>query len=205
MSDLINIEYLKSNTEVIPLSTAIIALLGLLATTIFRAVLDWIVNKRKIKAEVISKSRVEWIQDVRSLTGEYINDAQYFTTFIFSLPYYRQNMNKDELNDELNIRHSKFLSTKHKLTMYFPIYSNIEHVEKEKINKENKDINDIIHNMYLDIKRFSDYVIKENKLEGFVAKNKGDQNTFIEKHYNLLNLNMSTYLKKEWIMAKKNK
>ncbi|HAL08927.1 MAG TPA: hypothetical protein DCO67_03045 [Staphylococcus sp.] len=163
MCDLFNIEYLKSNTEVIPLSTAIIALLGLLATTIFRAVLDWIVNKSKIKAEVISKSRVEWIQDVRSLTGEYINDAQYLTTFIFSYPYYIKNKDKEIIIDELNIRHNKLLSTMHKITMYFPEYNNIEDVKNEKININNQEINNIIQNMYQDIKKFSDYVVKKIK------------------------------------------
>ncbi|PTJ70104.1 hypothetical protein, partial [Mammaliicoccus sciuri] len=71
MLDLFNIEYLKNNVEVIPLSTAALALLGLLFTTIFKAVLEWRVNKAKIKADVISKSRVDWIQDIRKVFSEY--------------------------------------------------------------------------------------------------------------------------------------
>lgn len=71
MEDLFNIEYLKNNVEVIPLSTAIIALFGLLITTLLKLFLELVVNKKKIKADVISKSRVEWIQDIRAVFSEY--------------------------------------------------------------------------------------------------------------------------------------
>ncbi|MBG9204740.1 hypothetical protein H0243_03045 [Staphylococcus sciuri] len=71
MEDLFNIEYLKNNVEVIPLSTAIFALFGLLITTFLKMFLELVVNKKKIKADVISKSRVEWIQDIRAVFSEY--------------------------------------------------------------------------------------------------------------------------------------
>ena len=205
MSDLFNIEYLKNNVEIIPLSTAAVALFGLLITTVVKVLLELVVNKMKIKADVISKSRVDWIQDVRALTGEYINDAQYFTNYIFSYPYYIQTKDKEVVIDELNIRHNKLLSTKNKLTMYFPEYNDLKDIENEKINKNNQVINNIIQNMYGDLKKYSDYVVNNNKVEGFTADIGKDGNSFIEEHYKLLNLNMSTYLKKEWIRAKKNK
>lgn len=71
MYDLVNIEYLKNNVELIPLSTAVIALSGLILTTVIKVLLDLVVNKMKIKADVISKSRVEWIQDMREVFSEY--------------------------------------------------------------------------------------------------------------------------------------
>ncbi|WP_347285873.1 hypothetical protein [Mammaliicoccus sciuri] len=71
MFDLFNIEYLKNNVELIPLSTAALALTGLIITTFLKLFLELVVNKKKIKADVISKSRVEWIQDIRSVFSEY--------------------------------------------------------------------------------------------------------------------------------------
>ncbi|WP_436865216.1 hypothetical protein [Mammaliicoccus sciuri] len=142
MLDLFNVEYLKNNVEVIPIFTAALALFGLFITTVIKVLLELVVNKKKIKADVISKSRVDWIQDIRKVFSEHLK-------LLNNLIY---------LSHKISIIKSNILKSE-KTIVYDEVYtvkevvpSNIEETEFETVEYEvknedenYKDLNQSMH------------------------------------------------------------
>lgn len=66
----INLEAIKSSSVMVN-PIAIILSSGLTAA-IGSGIINYFINTRKIRAEVIAKSRIEWIQEVRKATSSYL-------------------------------------------------------------------------------------------------------------------------------------
>lgn len=186
MLDLFNIEYLKNNVEVIPLSTAVLALFGLLFTTVFKAVLEWRVNKAKIKADVISKSRVEWLELIRLNTAILIESYySYMNNFTLT-----ESGHKEMLKDLSDVQ-AKYNRTYWLLKLYY--------TEKDKKGKPNIRHNEIIEKL----DTFN------NKLEEFIDNNKGIYGDFDPKELDIYLEEFvevsSKYFKDVWEETKKNK
>lgn len=178
---------LKENVEVIPIVTALIALFGLLVTTLVKAGLDWKVNQLKIESEVISKSRVEWLDIVRNNTAEFIESYyEYINDFILDKKLSGNN------TLALSKSQSKYNKAYWKLRLYYTVnsYNNGE-------NKDHKIICEKLDNFNKVIEKF---ITKYNKN----PKGKFDTDE-LESNLKVFVEESSKYFKKVWEEAKNNK
>ncbi|XKF73201.1 hypothetical protein LG337_09060 [Staphylococcus pseudoxylosus] len=65
--------YLEQNPSMIPLFTGLFAFIGVMLSSILKIIFDFFINRRTVKADLVAKSRIEWIQEVRKLTAEFIS------------------------------------------------------------------------------------------------------------------------------------
>ncbi|WP_204256375.1 hypothetical protein [Mammaliicoccus sciuri] len=159
-------------------------------------------KNKELNANIIAQSRIDWIQDVRKLTNEYISSGQNFMEYIYSYEYYTNNKDKEELVTQVNLRHTNFLMALNRLMMYFPEYESHENLYNGIKNKENEEIHYVIYEMYNELKDYADFVIKGGDKEKYAPKNNLSKDEFIREHFDKVQTFISIYLKKEWEKAK---
>lgn len=159
-------------------------------------------KNKELNANIIAQSRIDWIQDVRKLTNEYITSGQNFMEFIFSYEYYKKNKDEEEIVTQVNLRHTNFLMSLNKLMMYFPEYESHENLYSGIKNKENEIIHIVIYEMYYELKGYADFVIDGNPRDDYIPENNLSVDQFIREHFDKVQAFISIYLKKEWEKAK---
>ena len=180
------IDLLKGNTEIIPIITAIIALIGLLVTTLVKVWLDWQVNQTKIKSEVIAKSRVEWLELIRLNTAILIESYYTYMNNFTLTQGGHHNLLKDLSDAQAKYNKSYWL-----LKLYY--------TEKNQYGFPNDKHIEILNRL----DKFNDEV------ESFIDSNHGRYGAFdpkeLEPYLKDFVEVSSSYFKDVWEEAKKNK
>lgn len=159
-------------------------------------------KNKELNANIIAQSRIDWIQDVRKLTNEYISSGQNFMEYIYSYEYYTKTKDVEELISQLNYRHTNFLMALNRLMMYFPEYESHENFHDGIKNRENEEIQIVLYEMYDELKDYADFVESGEKKENYKPKNNLSNDEFIREHFDKVQTFISIYLKKEWEKAK---
>lgn len=189
--------YLKENQQMIPIYTGILGFIGVMLSSILKSIFDFFINKKKIKSEVVSKSRVEWIQEVRKSMGEYFSYGGKLCTIHRKLMFAKYDLEKGELLKEFDINYSNLLEKHNILILYFP---QLSYKGKKKIkNKEHIKIIDTMNCVNKSLQELNQEIedqIKDNSL--FEYKKDNAINALTKCTFEA-----SQYLKKEWEKAKK--
>lgn len=188
--------YLKENQQMIPIYTGILGFIGVMLSSILKSIFDFFINKKKIKSEVVSKSRVEWIQEVRKSMSEYLSYGGKLCT-IHRKIMFAKNDEIEELIEEFDNNFSNLLEKQNLLILYFPQLSykggkeieNVEHTELiDKMNYLSKRLQELSQDIELQIKYNVLFEINRNHAIDALSD---------------FTFEASQYLKKEWEKAKK--
>lgn len=106
-------------------------------------------SRRKLKADLVSKSRVQWIKEARSAAGELLTSEQETISIYKSITYYSNNQNINDQKDTENISNyignmkvtlndEKRSLDKSRIlfNLYFPRKNEMEYSEKPLVDLE---------------------------------------------------------------------
>ena len=189
-------------------------LIVILTSTVVSAAVSvtgsWIIQNKKIHAEIVSKARHQWIQEVRALLSEYITELGYLNKEVgfilddedekFTMPFANKIKNPvKKINTLCN-----------KIILYFgevKIVNDEEIEDKNNVSFNNKitELNEIVnklHHVCMENGKF----FQENEYNPSEDNEKiSNYNEQIENQVNELIKESSKYIKTEWYNTKKQK
>ena len=191
--------YLDQKPNMIPIFTGVFAFLGVMLSAILKMICDYLINKRTVKADLVAKSRIEWIQEVRKLTADFITTS---TDAVFIAQNYTIAQNRDDelkFLRELDDKIVEAMMQVNLLKLYIPIHKakgDLTDInDDKKIVEKNASNNNYI--FYC-----KNIVLKLHELrKGIVASSKDDLEKGVFVATEELSRYSSVYLKKEWEKA----
>ncbi|EER56041.1 hypothetical protein NEIFL0001_1329 [Neisseria flavescens SK114] len=171
---------------------SIAALVALIA-----AIMQMFNNKKSIDANLKAKSRVEWIQNVRKLSADFIRISYEYKGLMDkyieidnekNILFIDKEIENDD-KDKIDMKWAEFLYTYNLLLLYFQKGENIDEFNKISNNK-------IIQSARELRNQVKNYRYKVNGMKG---------NPFYEQGVKPFRDNMREYLKGEWDRAKSGK
>lgn len=168
--------------------TAIIAIFTLLISTIF--------NQRKLKADLVSKARLDWMNRVRKLYATFIADFGKYK-YLYDSLFVEHEGKKSELDDLMN----EIRKTYYELNLYIPI------------NCSNKLLLRNIELLWNELSYISDYY-NYGRSKGYILSVKlGQKRSNYDEVIDIYLSNLmikasrdgSEFFKKEWEKTKKGK
>lgn len=207
--------YLEQNPGMIPLFTGGAAFIGVLLSAFVKSFNDARINKKRIKADLVAKSRIEWIQEVRKLTAEFITLST--NTVLVHKRIINSKSTKDESKwiEEFYNNTEELANKQNLLKLYLPKYKTKKsylpkYITKKKfvdINEDNSgvkmNLSNERYNYYIDEIRnyisILNYEKEEQKLDESILENKAENVFYANEE---LSNYSSTYLKNEWEKAK---
>lgn len=112
---------------------------------LFTGFITWKTNNRKISADIKSKSRIKWIQDVRNITIEYIHciDNILNSGVTFNIV---QGFEEPDYHDDYYKNRTKLKEIACKLKLYFPDLES-ENDKKSEMAKRYYEISEVINDI----------------------------------------------------------
>lgn len=188
--------YLKENQQMIPIYTGILGFIGVMLSSILKSIFDFFINKKKIKSEVVSKSRVEWIQDFRKIMSEFITLGGEFSDLHSQLTNSQNTYLENKILIEFRSKFLEMQEKKNLLLLYLPQTS----------YKRNKKVKNEDHIILIDIMNELSHRI--NLLSYDINSQKLNSTLMYYRRQNVVNslseltYYSSEYLKQEWEKAK---
>lgn len=196
---LILLEYLDKNPNMIPIFTGILAFIGVLTSSLISTWVNYKSNKKKLNADLIAKSRIEWIQEVRKLTAEFIS---YSSNSLIIHTKMTQTKDLEEMKKLGNEYRENIFHLGEKLNLlelYLPEKSFDKKTHAESDNKRNIKYKKKLKNVRKTVRELINEMTKQQNDEEFKKEKRAKLNKVNRKLTNY----SSNYLKIEWETAKK--
>ncbi|WP_210123025.1 MULTISPECIES: hypothetical protein [unclassified Staphylococcus] len=180
---------------------------GLVAAIVTGVLNVWNTNKT-IHAQVVSKARHEWIQEVRNLISEYISEIEHLKYNINM--EYQTNGNKFSL-PIINQSNKKFKSLtilKNKIFLHFGQTKTYRTWYLKKVTKNDEDnihFNKLVDNVNDNMESYINLVFELINSRSVSEKEMDLAYDKVTMDLSLLNGEASNYLKSEWYKTKKMK
>ncbi|MCO4332500.1 hypothetical protein [Staphylococcus hyicus] len=167
-------------------------------------------TNKTIHAQIVANARHQWIQEVRSLSSEYITIVGNIATLIEK----ENERNFDNFSESvLNECHDllrDLLKIKNKISLYFGTNKTYEkgYIKTKtvhELDQENIEINDVIEQTYDNVKEFIESINKEIQKGKVNHKQINDSCDVIVLDLYMFQGSISSYLKSEWYKTKKMK
>lgn len=167
--------------------TALIAVISLTVTA-------WD-NRRKFKADLISKSRIDWMKTVRNLLAAYVTDVQkyMYMYYLFSVD---KKTDKKTINDKLTEKMNDIKKNYYKLKLFIP---------KNESNQKILGNIELIWNELSYIGNYYDYGIRKNYFENSKSHYMNIVDNYLSALFTKAIEDGSEYFKVEWEKAKSGK
>ncbi|WP_436959423.1 hypothetical protein [Staphylococcus xylosus] len=196
---LIILEYLDKKPSMIPIFTGILAFIGVLASSLISTWVNYKSNKKKLNADLIAKSRIEWIQEVRKLTAKFISYSNNSLIIHTKMTQTKDLKEMEKLGNEYRENFFHLGEKLNLLELYLPEKSFDKKTHAESKNKRNIEYKKKLKNVKKTVRALINEMTKQQNDEEFKKEKRANLNKVNKELTNY----SSNYLKIEWETAKK--
>ena len=193
------LNYLEQRPSMIPLFTGLFAFIGVMLSSILKIIFDFFINRRTVKADLVAKSRIEWIQEVRKLTAKFISYSNNSLIIHTKMTQTKDLKEMEKLGNEYRENFFHLGEKLNLLELYLPekSFDKITHAESK--NKRNIEYKKKLKNVKKTVRALINEMTKQQNDEEFKKEKRANLNKVNKELTNY----SSNYLKIEWETAKK--
>lgn len=149
---------------------------------IITVILNFISHKQKLKAEIIGKARIEWLQNAREISVEFLNSYTELINTVMTTGDFKEHRKAI----------GKYNNYMHKLKLHYPL--------KRKNGKSNKDHEEIVNTLNELEKNFKDF---SSDIKDIIENDIDPKRTISEMETTKLDSNIEEFIRKSSIYFKK--